>query len=128
MKEYLQKRMYVYRKSYKYFLILKICSSFGKALFATSALGGIVLPPLFAIIPLSVLIEILDNQFNTTVKLNERIEEYKSSYKFYSELLHLFNAKKSTEIEINLLEKDFINNLKYFPVEKYLMKMGLNGY
>jgi hypothetical protein len=78
--------------------------------------------------PLSVLIEILDNQFNTTVKLNERIEEYKSSYKFYSELLHLFNAKKSTEIEINLLEKDCINNLKYFPVEKYLKKMGLNGY
>jgi hypothetical protein len=51
MKECLQKRMYVYRKSYEYFLILKICSSFGKALFATSALGGIVFPPLFAIIP-----------------------------------------------------------------------------
>jgi hypothetical protein len=73
----------------------------------------------FAIIPISVITEILDNQLNTTVKLNEHIEEYKSSYKFYLELLHLLKAKKINDDEINLLEKDFINNLKYFPLEKY---------
>lgn len=60
----------------------------------------------------------MDNQFNTTVKVNECIEEYKSSYKFYSELLYLFKAKQTTEDEIKMVEKDFINKLKYFLLEK----------
>lgn len=50
--------LHTHRKIYKYFLQLNICISFGKDLFATSALSGIVLTPLFAIIPTSVLIEI----------------------------------------------------------------------
>lgn len=128
MEEYLKKRMYVYRKSYKYFLKCKIGISLSKAIFATSSLSGIAVTPLFAISAISVIIEILDNEFKTSLKLMDRVEEYKLSFNFYCELLHLFEARQISEEEIHLREKDFIKNLKYFPREKYLKQMKINGY
>jgi hypothetical protein len=124
MEKYLQKRLYVYRKSYIYFYKIGIGLSISKLLFSASGLSSLALPQLFCLSLGAGVIEILDKR----LKLSERIEEYKLIYKFYSELLHLFNARKITEDEINLFEKDFINNLKYFPREKYLKKMKLNGY
>lgn len=127
MEEYFKKRLYVYRKSYKYYLNCKIGISCGKAIFATSGLSGIAITPLFAISIMSVIVEIIDNEFKTSLNLSDRIEEYKFSFNFYSELLHLFKAQQISEEEIHLREKDFIKNLKYFPREKYLKQMKLNG-
>lgn len=128
MGEYLKKRLYVYRKSYKYCLKFKIGISLSKTILAASSLSDIAVTPLFAISAISVIIEILDNEFKTSLKLIDRIEEYKLSFNFYCELLHLFEAKQISEKEIHLREKDFIKSLKYFPREKYLKQMKLNGY
>jgi hypothetical protein len=107
MEKYLQKRLYVYRKSYIYFYKIGIGLSISKLLFSASGLSSLALPSL--------------------VCLSERIEEYKLIYKFYRQLLHLYKADKINEKEINLREEEFVSNFNYFPREKYLEKVHLNG-
>jgi hypothetical protein len=121
METYLQKRLYVYRKSYLYFY--KIGLSISKLLFSASGLSSLALPPLVCLSLGAGVIEILDKR----LKISERIEEYKLIYKFYRQLLHLYKADKINEKEINLREEEFVSNFNYFPREKYLEKVHLNG-
>jgi hypothetical protein len=123
METYLQKRLYVYRKSYIYFYKIGISLSISKLLFSASGLSSLALPPLVCLSLGAGVIEILDKR----LKISERIEEYKLVYKFYRQLLHLYKADKINEKEINLREEEFISNFNYFPREKYLEKVRLNG-
>jgi hypothetical protein len=41
--------------------------------------------------------------------------------------LHLYKADKINEKDINLREEEFVSNFNYFPREKYLEKVHLNG-
>jgi hypothetical protein len=123
MEKYLQKRLYVYRKSYLYFYKIGIGLSISKLLFTASGLSSLALPPLVCLSLGAGVIEILDKR----LKISERIEEYKLVYKFYRQLLHLYKADKINEKEINLREEEFISNFNYFPREKYLEKVHLNG-
>ena len=120
----LEKRQYVYRKSYKYYFKIGIGLSIGKIMFCTSGLSGFALPPLTVLSLGAGIIEILDRSYSTA----ERIEEYKMAYKFYKQMLLLYKGNKLTEEEINMREYEFIANLKYLPREKYLKEMKLNGY
>jgi hypothetical protein len=123
MEKYLQKRLYVYRKSYIYFYKIGIGLSISKLLFSASGLSSLALPPLVCLSLGAGVIEILDKR----LKISERIEEYKLTYKFYRQLLHLYKADKINEKEINLREEEFVSNFNYFPREKYLEKVHLNG-
>jgi hypothetical protein len=123
MEKYLQKRLYVYRKSYIYFYKIGIGLSISKLLFTASGLSSLALPPLVCLSLGAGVIEILDKR----LKISERIEEYKLIYKFYRQLLHLYKADKINEKEINLREEEFVSNFNYFPREKYLEKVHLNG-
>jgi hypothetical protein len=123
METYLQKRLYVYRKSYLYFYKIGIGLSISKLLFSASGLSSLALPPLVCLSLGAGVIEILDKR----LKISERIEEYKLIYKFYRQLLHLYKADKINEKEINLREEEFVSNFNYFPREKYLEKVHLNG-
>jgi hypothetical protein len=123
MEKYLQKRLYVYRKSYLYFYKIGIGLSISKLLFTASGLSSLALPPLVCLSLGAGVIEILDKR----LKISERIKEYKLVYKFYRQLLHLYKADKINEKEINLREEEFISNFNYFPREKYLEKVHLNG-
>jgi hypothetical protein len=123
MEKYLQKRLYVYRKSYTYFYKIGIGLSISKLLFSASGLSSLALPPLVCLSLGAGVIEILDKR----LKISERIEEYKLIYKFYRQLLHLYKADKINEKEINLREQEFVSNFNYFPREKYLEKVHLNG-
>jgi hypothetical protein len=123
MEKYLQKRLYVYRKSYIYFYKIGIGLSISKLLFSASGLSSLALPPLVCLSLGAGVIEILDKR----LKISERIEEYKLIYKFYRQLLHLYKADKINEKEINLREEEFVSNFNYFPREKYLEKVHLNG-
>jgi hypothetical protein len=121
MEKYLQKRLYVYRKSYLYFYKIGIGLSISKLLFSASGLSSLALPPLVCLSLGAGVIEILDKR----LKISERIEEYKLIYKFYRQLLHLYKADKINDI--NLREEEFVSNFNYFPREKYLEKVHLNG-
>jgi hypothetical protein len=123
MEKYLQKRLYVYRKSYIYFYKIGIGLSISKLLFSASGLSSLALPPLVCLSLGAGVIEILDKR----LKISERIEEYKLIYKFYRQLLHLYKADKINEKEINIREEEFVSNFNYFPREKYLEKVHLNG-
>jgi hypothetical protein len=123
MEKYLQKRLYVYRKSYTYFYKIGIGLSISKLLFSASGLSSLALPPLVCLSLGAGVIEILDKR----LKISERIEEYKLIYNFYRQLLHLYKADKINEKEINLREQEFVSNFNYFPREKYLEKVHLNG-
>jgi hypothetical protein len=123
MEKYLQKRLYVYRKSYIYFYKIGIGLSISKLLFSASGLSSLALPPLVCLSLGAGVIEILDKR----LKISERIEEYKLIYKFYRQLLHLYKADNINEKEINLREEEFVSNFNYFPREKYLEKVHLNG-
>jgi hypothetical protein len=123
MEKYLQKRLYVYRKSYIYFYKIGIGLPISKLLFSASGLSSLALPPLVCLSLGAGVIEILDKR----LKISERIEEYKLIYKFYRQLLHLYKADKINEKEINIREEEFVSNFNYFPREKYLEKVHLNG-
>jgi hypothetical protein len=123
MEKYLQKHLYVYRKSYIYFYKIGIGLSISKLLFSASGLSSLALPPLVCLSLGARVIEILDKR----LKISERIEEYKLIYKFYRQLLHLYKADKINEKEINIREEEFVSNFNYFPREKYLKKVHLNG-
>jgi hypothetical protein len=88
-----------------------------------SGLSSLALPPLVCLSLGAGVLEILDKR----LKISERIEEYKLIYKFYRQLLHLYKADKINEKEINLREEEFVSNFNYFPREKYLEKVRLNG-
>lgn len=125
MNEYLEKRMYVYRKSYNfyknlslYILILKLLSS------AIGSVGFIYNPILSTLSLVNGVLILIERNINQ----NEKLSEFLIVYKFYNRILLLFKAQQITEEEINIREKDLLEHIQFFPREKYLKVTGLNGY
>lgn len=124
MEEYLEKRMFVYRKSYNFYSKISTLLLVFKLLFSASGITAIYYLPLSYLSLCSGIIEI----FEKSVKQNERLSEYRVSYKFYRQTLDLFKAQKLEREEIYLREKEFIENIQFFPREKYLKDVEMNGY
>lgn len=116
--------MYVYRKSYQFYSNVSLTLSVGKFLFSTSSLSAFALLPLASLSIAAGLVEIVDK----SLQIAERKEEYKHAYKFYKTLVNSLKAGTLTEAEVLEREQEFVRDLKYFPMEKYLKKKGLNGY
>lgn len=125
MNEYLEKRMYVYRKSYNFYNNLSLCILILKLFSSTIGSLGFIYNPILATLSLVNGILIL---FEKNINQNEKISEFLIVYKFYNQIFLLFKAQKITEEEINVREKDFLENIQFFPREKYLKQAELNGY
>lgn len=124
MEAYLEKRMFVYRKSYKFYSKISLLLLILKLLFSSVGLTAFYYLPLSYFGLGSGFLEILEK----FIKERERLSEFQISYKFYRQMIHLFKSKKITEEEINIREKEFIDNMTFFPREKYLKQAELNGY
>ena len=70
------------------------------------------------------LIEILEQP----LKIGQRKEEYRIAYKFYKELLNLHKVKELNDSDISKRESEFIKTTNFFPREKYIKQVKLNGY
>lgn len=124
MDGYLEKRMYVNRKSYNFYNKISILLLILKLIFSASGITSFYYFPLSFLSLITGIIEILERSINQ----NERLSEYKMSYKFYKQMINSFKAQKLTEEEIYLREKEFIENIQFFPREEYLKEAELNGY
>lgn len=124
MEQKLESWLYVYRKSYKFYSDVSLSLTVAKFLFGTSSLTAFALLPLASLSIVVSVIEIIDKSLH----ISERKEEYKFTYKFYKSLLNSLRAKTVSEEEALIKEQEFIKDLQYFPMEKYLKKKGLNGY
>lgn len=124
MEEYLEKRLYVYRKSYNLYQKISISLSVSKFMLSASGLSAFAFIPLASLSLSAGIVEVIEKSLN----ILERKEEYKQCYNFYKQQLNLLKAKKISEEEVYVREQDFINNLVYFPIEKYVKKVQLNGY
>lgn len=124
MEEKLEKWLYVYRKSHQFYNKMSLALSVGKFLFSTSSLSAFAFLPLASLSIAAGVIEILDK----SLQISERKVEYKYAYKFYKTLLLSLRASQITEEEALIKEQEFVRDLKYFPMEKYLKKQELNGY
>ena len=124
MEQYLQKQLFVYRKSYQFFFRIGILLSLLKSIFSVLSLSGYFFFPLTLLSLITGCLEILEK----TLKISERVEEYKHAYKFYRQFLHQYKANTLSEVEINVREQELNNNFNFFPREKYLEEAQLNGY
>lgn len=124
MEEYLEKRIYIYRKSYNLYQKISISLSTSKFILSASGLSAFVFIPLAALSLSAGIVEIIEKSLN----ILEKKEEFKQCYNFYKQLLNFKKSKSISEEEIYMREQDFINNLKFFPVEKYVKQTQLNGY
>ncbi|CAH1099299.1 unnamed protein product [Psylliodes chrysocephalus] len=124
MEEYLEKRLFVYRKSFNYYSQISILLLILKLFFSVSGISGYLYLPLCFISLFSGIAEI----FERSIRQNERLTEYRVCYKFYKQMLDLNKAQKLNNQEIYLREKEFIENIQFFPREKYLKQAEINGY
>jgi hypothetical protein len=124
MEDYLEKQIFVYRRSFKYYMGMSNIFSISKFICGASGLTAFAFLPL-ASLSLSVgVFAFLDKHYN----VGEKKEVYKMGWKFYKDLQLKYKAKKISEEEIYEQERNFIQNLTYLPRECYIKKMKLNGY
>lgn len=124
MEEYLEKKKYVFRKSYNFYFKINLIVLILKVSFSVSTISSYYYLPLSVLSFITVIIEVIEK----SVKMNERLIEYRLTYKFYNSLLNLYKVKKLSEEEIRLRENDFIENIQFFAREKYIKQAQLNGY
>jgi hypothetical protein len=121
---YLEKKVFVYRRSYAFYSKINTSLLITKFLFSSSGLSAFAFVPLAALSLGATLIEVLEQP----LKIGQRKEEYRFAYKFYQELLNLFKAGELSESDISKREAEFIKTLNFFPREKYIKQAKLNGY
>ena len=124
MDSYLEKKVFVYRKSYAFYSKINTSLLISKFLFSSSGLSAFAFVPLAALSLGATLIEVLEQP----LKIGQRKEEYRFAYKFYQELLNLFKAGELSESDVSKREAEFIKTLNFFPREKYIKQAKLNGY
>ncbi len=124
MEEYLEKKVFVYRKSYAYYSKINTTLLISKFLFSSSGLSAFAFVSLAVLSLVAALIEILEQ----ILKIGQRKEEYRFAYKFYQELLNLYKGGELSEFEVSKREAEFIKSLNFFPREKYIKQAKLNGY
>ena len=124
LEEYLEKKVFVYRKSYAYYSKINTTLLISKFLFSSSGLSAFAFVSLAVLSLVAALIEILEQ----ILKIGQRKEEYRFAYKFYQELLNLYKGGELSEFEVSKREAEFIKSLNFFPREKYIKQAKLNGY
>jgi hypothetical protein len=124
MENYLEKKVFVYRKSYSFYSKIDTMLLVSKFLFSSSGLSAFAFVPLAALSLGAALIEVLEQP----LKIGQRKEEYRFAYKFYQELLNLFKAGELSESDVSKRELEFIKTTSFFPREKYIKQVKLNGY
>lgn len=124
VEEYLEKKVFVYRKSYAYYSKISTTLLISKFLFSSSGLSAFVFVPLAALSLGATFIEVLEQP----LKIGQRKEEYRFVYKFYQELLNLYKGGELSESDVSKREAEFIKTLNFFPREKYIKQAKLNGY
>ena len=124
MEEYLEKKVFVYRKSYAYYSKISTTLLISKFLFSSLGLSAFALVPLAVLSLGATFIEVLEQP----LKIGQRKEEYRFAYKFYQELLNLYKGGELSEFDVNKREAEFIKTLNFFPREKYIKQVKLNGY
>jgi hypothetical protein len=83
MEEYLEKKVFVYRKSYAFYSKIDTTLLVSKFLFSSSGLSAFAFITLASLSLGTALIEVLE----LSLKIGQRKEEYRFTYKFYQELL-----------------------------------------
>ncbi len=121
---YLEKKVFVYRRSYAFYSKINTSLLISKFIFSSSGLSAFAFVPLAALSLGATLIEVLEQP----LKIGQRKEEYRFAYKFYQELLNLFKAGELSESDVSKREAEFIKSLNFFPREKYIKQAKLNGY
>jgi hypothetical protein len=124
MEEYLEKKVFVYRKSYAFYSKIDTTLLVSKFLFSSSGLSAFAFVPLAALSLGAALIEVLEQP----LKISQRKEEYRFAYKFYQELLNLYKASELSDFDVSKREAEFIKTTNFFPREKYIKLVKLNGY
>src|ERR1700754_1427654 len=95
--EYLEKRIYVFRKSCVYFSNVDHAFLVSKFLFTSSSLTAFAFLPLAALSLGAALVEVLEKP----LKIAQRKEEYRFAYKFYKELLNLYKSGDLNDAEVS---------------------------
>ncbi len=124
METYLEKKVFVYRKSYAFYSKINTTLLVSKFLFSSSGLSAFAFVPLASLSLGAALIEVLEQP----LKIGQRKEEYRFAYKFYQELLNLYKGGELSEFDVSKREAEFIKTLNFFPREKYIKQAKLNGY
>jgi hypothetical protein len=124
MEEYLEKKVFVYRKSYAFYSKIDTAFLISKFLFSSSGLSAFAFLPLAALSLGAALIEVLEQP----LKIGQRKEEYRIAYKFNKELLNLYKVKELNDSDVSKREAEFIKTTNFFPREKYIKQVKLNGY
>ncbi len=124
MEEYLEKKVFIYRKSYAYYSKINTSLLISKFLFSSLGLSAFALVPLAVLSLGATFIEVLEQP----LKIGQRKEEYRFAYKFYQELLNLYKGGELSESDVSKREAEFIKTLNFFPREKYIKQTKLNGY
>ena len=124
MEEYLEKKVFVYRKSYAFYSKIDTTLLVSKFLFSSSGLSAFAFIPLASLSLGTALIEVLE----LSLKIGQRKEEYRFTYKFYQELLNLFKVEELSDSDVSKREVEFIKTTNFFPREKYIKQVKLNGY
>jgi hypothetical protein len=124
MEEYLEKKVFVYRKSYAFHSKIDATLLVSKLLFSSSDLSAFAFIPLAYLSLGTVLIEVLE----LSLKIGQRKEEYRFSNKFYQELLNLFKVGELSDSDVSKREVEFIKTTNFFPREKYIKQVKLHGY
>ena len=121
MQEYIEKKIYVYRKSYKYYGNISTAFLISKCLVSASGLSAFVFLPLASLSLGAAIIQIIEDQFH----FKEQEALCKKTFQFYIELLNIY---QQGEEDILKFEESFLQTVHAIPREKYLKQMGLNGY
>jgi hypothetical protein len=124
MEEYLEKKVFVYRKSYAFYSKIDTTLLVSKFLFSSSGISAFAFIPLASLSLGTALIEVLE----LSLKIGQRKEEYRFTYKFYQELLNLFKVGELSDSDVTKREVEFIKTTNFFPREKYIKQVKLNGY
>jgi cystathionine beta-lyase/cystathionine gamma-synthase len=124
MEEYLEKKVFVYRKSYAFYSKIDTTLLVSKFLFSSSGLSAFAFITLASLSLGTALIEVLE----LSLKIGQRKEEYRFTYKFYQELLNLFKVEELSDFDVSKREAEFIKTTNFFPGEKYIKQVKLNGY
>jgi len=123
-KEDFEKRMYVYRRSSNDYQHISIFLTVLKFIFSASGISGFFYLPLSALSIIAGLIDVIEKSLNVV----ERKETYSNAYKFYKQTFNLYKARLLSEQQVLEKEQEFVERLTYFPREKYIKEMKLNGY
>jgi len=124
MEEYLEKKIFVYRKSYAFYSKIDTTLLVSKFIFTSSGLSAFAFVPLAALSLGAALIEVLEQ----SLKIAQRKEEYRFAYKFYQKLLNLNKSGDLNDSDVSKREAEFIKTTNFFPREKYIKQVKSNGY